>query len=98
MLHADINTYTYSHMERPCVRSPYDRGGGGGVSRSLSGVVGILGGSLANPQAYAPYWVRPTPTPDESWALQAAARAAPFPSRAGCDRADGTRGSSPRRV
>ena len=27
MLHADINTYTYSHMDRPCVQSPYDNGG-----------------------------------------------------------------------
>ena len=29
-------------------------GGGGGATRSLSGVVGILGGFLANPQAYGP--------------------------------------------
>ena len=69
------------------------------MSRSLSGVVGILGGFLANPQAYGPFLGSTHCDPRNTvWAVWAAARAAPFPSRAGCDRTDGTRGPSPRRV
>ena len=40
-------------------------------------------------------WIRPTPTPEHSWALQVAGRAASFPSRAGRDRTGEKRGAFP---
>ena len=42
--------------------------------------------------------VRPAPTPGRIWALRTASRAAPPPSRVGCDRAFGSTMVTPRRV
>ena len=53
--------------------------------------MGVLGGPLANPQAYGPLGSTHSDPSNKGWALWAAARAATFPSRAGCDRTDGTR-------